>query len=179
MATRLKLRTTAPAAVRPNSERNAYATQPGRLAPARGPLACSSSETLEPGLQSGAITAPPPHGTMTGFPYSGLRPETPDTIRGDHRSAAAERRSIHSLLKHALENPRIESEGDHRFAHAKRWPAHSLLKHSLEEFDLLGEIGIVLHHLFDLADRVKDGGVIATAETPPDFGERTAGQGLG
>src|SRR5690349_17000817 len=44
------------------------------------------------------------------------------------------------------------------------------LEHALQQLDLLAEIAVVLHHLLDLAHRMQDGRVVASAETPADFG---------
>jgi hypothetical protein len=74
----------------------------------------------------------------------------------------------HTHTPHATTTRNSNSTGGRR---ARRLSVNSLLEHALEEFDLLRQIGVVLHHLLDLANRVEDGRVVATAEAAADLGQ--------
>src|SRR5262249_28390946 len=49
----------------------------------------------------------------------------------------------------------------------------SLLQLPFQQFDLFGQRGVGAHEVFDLAHGVQHGGVVTTAEAPPDLRQRT------
>jgi len=51
--------------------------------------------------------------------------------------------------------------------------AQLLLQLPLQDFDLVGQHGVVADQSFDLAHRMQHGGVVAPAEPPADFRQRT------
>jgi hypothetical protein len=56
---------------------------------------------------------------------------------------------------------------------------HARRAHAAQQLDILGERRVGARHLFDLAHRVHDGGVIAAAELAADLRQRPHRQLLG
>src|SRR3954469_3754764 len=57
--------------------------------------------------------------------------------------------------------------------------ASSVLQLPLQNLDFLGQRRVIAHEVLDLAHRMQDGGVIASAEAAPDLRQRTQRQRLG
>src|SRR4029077_7787596 len=57
-------------------------------------------------------------------------------------------------------------------------PGGSFLKLPLQGLDLLGQARVVANEILDLAHRVQDRGVVASAEPPADLRQRPQGQCL-
>ena len=88
--------------------------------------------------------------------FSPLREKVPEgRMRGLHRG----------------DQPLISASGRSTLSLKQRGIAALLLEHALEQFDFLGQLDVVLDHLFHLAHRMEHSGVIAAAETPADFGQ--------
>jgi hypothetical protein len=76
--------------------------------------------------------------------------------------------------EHARPNQAVHTRRTLTGQTGRNAPARSewlFLEHSLQELDLLGEVAIVLNHLFNLPHGMQDGRMVAASETAADLGQ--------